>query len=313
MHPAVTSLEPFRIGQFTDPEGGTGVTAVLCPEGAVGAGEVRGMGPGTRELALLSPFSAPRIHALVIAGGSAFGLAACEGVVRYLEEMGVGHPTPFARVPLVAGTVIYDLNLGDPGRRPGPEEGYEAARNARPHPPEEGSRGAGTGATVGKWAGLSHAMKSGQGFRYVETPWGWAGVLAVVNAVGDVLAPDGRVLAGARDEHGFLQDRGERTFRLRAPLPNTTHLVVLTPVSLSRLQAHLLARRLHLAMGRTIRPVHTRWDGDATFVLAAGEGALEERAFEAFALEVLIAAEDAIRRAVLTAESLHGFPALKSL
>jgi len=309
----MTSLEPFRIGSFTDLLGGTGVTVLLCPDGAIGAAEVRGMGPGTRELDLLSPFAAPRIHALVIAGGSAFGLSACDGVVRYLEEAGVGHPTPFARVPLVAGAVIYDLNLGDPSRRPGPEEGYEAARQARPHPPEEGSKGAGTGATVGKWAGLAYAMKSGQGFRYGETPWGWFGVLAVVNAVGDVLGPDGRVLAGARDESGFLQDRGDRTFRLRENLPNTTHLVVFTPVPLSRLQTHLLARRLHLSMGRAIRPVHTRWDGDATFVLTAGEGELEERAFESFSLEVLVAAEEAIRRAVLTAESLHGFPALQTL
>lgn len=309
----MVNLEPFSIGTLSDPEGGTGLTVLLMPEGALGAAEIRGMGPGTRELALLSPFAAPRIHALVISGGSAFGLAACDGVVRFLEEQGVGHPTPFARVPLVAGAVIYDLNIGDPRRRPGPEEGYEAARRARPEPPEEGSVGAGTGATVGKWAGLSHAMKSGQGFRMVREEDGWVGVLAVVNAVGDVLAPDGRVLAGARDERGFLQDRGEVSFRLRQNLPNTTHLVAFTTLPLSRIQTHLLARRLHLAMGRAIRPLHTRWDGDGTFVFTIRDEPMDERRFELLSEKVLRAAEDTIRRAVRFASSLHGFPALEDL
>lgn len=307
------SLEPFRIGIYTDPDGGTGLTVILIPEGAVGIADIQGRSPGTREIGLLRLESSPRIYALVLTGGSAWGLGACEGVVQFLKEEGVGHPTPYARIPLVAGAVLFDLNIGEQVY-PSPENAYLAARRALPQPPPEGNEGAGTGATVGKWAGLPYAMKGGQGFSWIQIPEnGWMGVLAVVNAVGDVMAPNGTVLAGARDSQGFLRNRGFRTIQPRGSPSNTTHLVAFGNIGLSRLQASLLARRLHHAMIRTLRPVHTRWDGDISFVLTSHETPMDDMMFESFSEMLLDAAEDAIRRAIRKAKTLHGFPALIDL
>ncbi len=307
-------LEPFRVGTYTDPQRGTGLTVILAPEGMLGVAEIRGRAPGTREMGLLRPESAPRLHALMITGGSAFGLDACEGVVRFLREIGAGHPTPYARIPLVAAAVIFDLNLGDARAYPAPDHAYHAAREAQPLAPPEGSVGAGTGATVGKWAGPEHMMKGGQGFSLIGGPGGgWMGILAVVNAVGDVLAEDGRVLAGARDPRGFLRERGYTRVHPRPTPINTTHLVAFGTVGLSRLQAGLLAHRLHLAMARVIRPLHTRWDGDITFVLTVRETPMDEETLETFSEVLLQAAEKAIRRAVKTAHGLHGVPALADL
>jgi L-aminopeptidase/D-esterase-like protein len=263
----------FRIGHWSDPDGRTGCTVVLCPPSTVGGCDVRGSSPGSRELALLaSEKSMQEVHAVLLAGGSAFGLAAADGVMRFLEEHQIGYVTPWAKVPIVPAAVIFDLNVGSPAVRPTGASGY-AACMAATDSVESGCVGVGTGATVGKWRGIGKSMSGGFGVAREE--WGEVSVaaVAVVNAVGDVIAEDGSILAGARGQESAWA-ASETRFGLDPsfplPLTNTTLVVLLTNARLSKVEANRMAIRGHDGMARAVKPVHTSHDGDVVFALASG-------------------------------------------
>lgn len=303
----ITKVKGIQVGQVTDAEGITGCTVILCPPGTVGGCEVRGGAPGTRETALLaSEKTVSEVNAVLFTGGSAFGLAAADGVMRYLEERGVGYETPWAKVPIVPTAVIFDLYVGSPQVRPDAEMGYRACLKASVEV-EEGSVGAGTGATVGKWAEPFNAMKGGVGTASFELGELVVGALAVVNAVGDVIGEKGDVIAGARDEKGFLCER--MPFRLppqAVPGGNTTLLCVATNAKLSKVEANILARRSQNALAVSIRPSHTTMDGDTVISLATGE---VEMPIDVVAELAVKAGAQAIRNAVLKATSLGGVKA----
>jgi L-aminopeptidase/D-esterase-like protein len=258
----------FEVGHWTDTDAVTGCTAILAPpEGAVASADVRGGGPGTRELDLLNPIANARaIHAVLLTGRSVFGLAAADGVVRWLEEHERGYETPGGIVPLVPGAVVYDLVTGDPAVRPGPREGYEAC-GAAVAEPELGSVGAGTGAAVGKLLGRELSVKSGIGVASQEVPQGARfAALAVVNAFGDVLAEDGSVLAGARDEDGafvrttkMLREQlfDPPSYRRGEPVENTTLVCILTDAELDKVGCGIVAKMAQSGMARAVDPVHS--------------------------------------------------------
>ncbi len=288
-------LSNFRIGHLTDLENITGCTVVLAPpEGAVGGVDVRGPAPGTRETELLrTGHLIERAHAILLAGGSAFGLDAASGVMRYLEEQHIGFDTGVVRVPIVPAAVLFDLGIGNPLKRPDAEAGYRACLNATATPfvgatqlvaeIGEGSVGAGTGATVGKLFGMKFATKSGVG--YAERQIGahqnptHIAALVVVNAFGDVVDPDtGKILAGARnpDGSGWLDTAAALQSDLvefRARFTNTTLGVVMTDAPLTTEEANIIAMMAHNGIARSTRPAHSMYDGDAIFVLASGTGA----------------------------------------
>ena len=263
MNTTLTAVPGFTVGHWTDQTGQTGCTALLCPpEGAVASASFLGPSPGTREGVLLSTDKkVERIHALLLTGGSAFGLAAASGVVKVLEERGIGHFTPWAKVPLVPAAVIYDLGVGDPGARPGPEAGEAAARAASEAPVPRGRVGAGTGATAGKY--LGGGVPGGLGSVCVERFGVRVGVLAVVNPVGDVLGEHGEVIAGPGT------GPGPSAF---APgdVENTTLIAVVTEHTLDKAGCRRYADAAQAALGRVIHPSHTFWDGDSAFVLSSG-------------------------------------------
>jgi L-aminopeptidase/D-esterase-like protein len=290
---------------------------VLCPPETVGSGEVRGGAPGTRETDLLRPGTlVQHVNAVLITGGSAFGLAAADGVMRFLEEQGVGFDTLVARVPIVPAAVLFDLGVGDPSVRPGLEQGYEACLGASEEV-QEGNVGAGTGATVAKLHGIERAVKGGLGTASQADGEIVVGAVAAVNAYGEVTNDDGSVLAGAREhEGGEGAGEGDQTDASpgpsagEQPLPgmNTTLVVVATNATLSKERAHLLALAGHDGITGAIRPAHTMWDGDTVFTLATGEVEADQRGLESMAEE---AVKEAIRRAVLLANSIPGFPSAK--
>ena len=316
----LTALPNLLVGHWTDREGGTGCTVILTPQGARSAVEVRGLAPGTREIALLDPIrTVQEVHAVLLTGGSAFGLAAAQGVVQWLEEQGYGYPTGFANVPIVPAAVVYDLNLGAPQARPGPEAGYAACQAASREPVAMGTVGAGTGVTVGKLLGLAHAVKSGVGSAYARLPEGQqVAALAVVNAVGDVYDPEtGQVVAGVWDaEQGFLNARRLlQSGQWKPPFPrrgtNTTLVVVATDVALSKAELQVLARQGHTGMARAIDPVHTAFDGDVVFALSVGQAPRPAPILlEAYTAWVVARA---ILAAVHHATGLHGVPAAAEL
>ncbi len=281
-HGSIVDVPGLRVGHFTMAERLTGCSVVLAPEGAVGAVDVRGAAPGTRETDLLDPANlVDKVHAVLLSGGSAFGLDAATGVVRWLEEQGIGFETGYGRVPIVPAAVLFDLPVvrpgDDPKARPGADAGYAACEAATTASPEAGNVGAGAGACVGKLFGLDRCMKGGIGNASVRVgPW-VVGALVACNAVGDVIDPaTGQVLAGARTADGknLLDTQrallaGERGSR---PLPgtNTTIGVVATNATLSKAQAKRLAMSAHDGLARSIRPAHTTLDGDTLFAMATG-------------------------------------------
>lgn len=291
----------IHVGHATDPVGMTGCTVVLAADGAVGGVDVRGPAPGTRETDLLRPTATvDRIHAVCLCGGSAFGLAAADGVMRWLAERGIGFPTGVRPVPLVPAAVIFDLGVGSADAAPGPAEGYAAAAAAWAGEGRlEGSLGAGTGATVAKLAGPDHARKGGVGSAAGQLPDGtWVGTLAVTNAQGGVFARDGRPLA-------VPPATASRSWQ--PPGTQTTLAVIATDASLDRAACRSLASLGHDAFARSIRPVHTPYDGDTVFALAAGRGtpAGPERFAELGGLAVELLCE-AIERSVLLATKPGG-------
>jgi len=312
----------FEVGHWSDLDAATGCTVVLPPrDGAVASGDVRGGGPGTRELDLLDPLAnAARIHAVLLTGGSAFGLAAADGVVRWLERNGRGYETPGGLVPLVPAAVVYDLMSGDPTRRPGPAEG-ERACEAATDDPALGSVGAGTGAAVGKIRGREFAVKAGVGIAKQHLPQGGKlTALAVVNAFGDVIGEDGQVLAGTRgDDNSFIGTTQQlRTrlieppsYRRGEPVENTTLMCLMTDVDLSKTDCGIVAKMAHSGMARAVDPVHSAVDGDVSFVLASGTAAHVDPLIVGIVGAALTA--EAIRDACRQATSVAGIPALADL
>ncbi len=318
----LTDVAGIRVGHFTDSRRPTGCTVVLAPDdGAVCGVDVRGGAPGTRETDLLNPVeTVQRVHAVVLAGGSAFGLDTAGGVMRYLEEKGVGFPAGVAKVPIVPAAILFDLGVGDPKIRPDAAAGYEAARNAGSGPVAEGSVGAGAGATVGKVFGPQAAMKGGLGTAALRVPPDVVvAALVVVNALGDVVDPaSGRLLAGARTPDG----RGLRGTvdalvsgaRPGPPLPgrNTSIGAVATNVALTKAEATKVAQMAHDGLARAIRPVHTPWDGDTLFALSTGAVRLDAPALLVGTLAAEAVAR-AVVRAVMKAKGLPGLPSASDL
>ncbi len=276
---AITDVAGIEAGHFSDPRRPTGCSVVLARAGAVAGVDVRGAAPGTRETDLLQPANlVQHVHAVLLAGGSAWGLDAAGGVMRWLEEQGIGLPTPYGRVPIVPAAVVYDLGVGDARIRPDAQAGYQAcAAASRQPPPAQGNVGAGSGALVGKLMGMAQAMKGGVGTASVSAAGWTVGALIVCNAVGDVLDPaSGRLLAGARtpDGRALLDTRqallgGQLPHMLLAGT-NTTIGVVATDAVLTKPQAQRLAQVAHDGLARAINPVHTLLDGDTLFALGTG-------------------------------------------
>lgn len=283
--PGITDVSGIRLGHSSDGQKVTGFTVVLCEKGATGSAIVAGGAPGTRETDLMRPsFTVNQVHGVFLTGGSAFGLNAASGVVRYLEEKGVGLDTGVAKVPIVAGAVIFDLDVGDPSGRPTPDMAYIACVNSEDDcAPSSGNVGAGMGATVGKLMGPEYRMKSGLGDVSLSLPQGiTVGCVMVVNALGDVFDPrNGRQLAGAYDRQAnkfigpFAQDLSDSpSHELESPPPfgrNTTIGVIATDAALTKEECHRIAIMSMGGLARTIRPCFTPFDGDTIFVLSTGE------------------------------------------
>lgn len=292
MNQTLTAVPGVSVGHWTDTERMTGCTVVVLPEPNCVAGEARGGAPGSREFALLQPgMSVEQAQAILLTGGSAFGLAAADGVVRALEDDGRGYLTGLGiRVPIVPAAVIFDLGVGDASARPGPEEGGAAYRARSTEPVPTGLVGAGTGATVAKWRGPEHMKPGGLGSAAVTAGEAIVGALAVVNAVGDVFGVDGESLTGGDPVPGPPN-------LVPTAVSNTTLVVIATDAGMSRIEMSRLVIRAHDALSVCIRPVHTKYDGDAVFVASVGsvEEDLDTLAEAAFA-----ATAAAIENAVLT-------------
>ncbi|GAB4274278.1 MAG: P1 family peptidase [Candidatus Promineifilaceae bacterium] len=301
----------IKIGHATLEKYHTGCTVFLCPPETVGSVDVRGPAPGSRESALLQldkPIS--YLNAVVLTGGSAFGLAAADGVMRYCAEHNIGHQTPVRPIPIVPAAVVYDLFMGDGRHLPDADLGYAAAVAATENNDAQGNIGAGAGVSVGKWAGFENAMKSGFGTASFEKDGLVVMATAVTNAVGDVVNSDGTVLAGARSDSGWMADKDPfRHFAARPPvqMTNTTLVVVGTNARLTKIEANRLAQRAHDGMAIAIRPIHTTHDGDTAFALATGK---IDAGFDIVANIAVEMVAEAIRNSVRYAHTVGGWPGL---
>ena len=317
---AITDVAGIKVGHFTLSGRPTGCTVLLFEKGATAGVAVRGSAPGTRETDLLHPTnSMQQVQAILLSGGSAYGLDAATGVVRYLEEHGFGFHIGSGVVPIVPAAVIYDLGVGDFKIRPSAESGYQACKAASAKV-EEGNVGAGAGATVGKIFGMKLAMKSGIGSASVRV--GKTGIvvaaIVAVNAVGDVVDPKtGKIIAGARkpDGSGFLDSMAQLRTGREVELPigtNSTIGVVATNVAFDKTQMTKIAQMAHDGLARTINPVHTLADGDTIFAVATGSSAARANhgAIGALAADVL---SEAVLRAVMSARGLAGLPSYSDL
>lgn len=323
---AITDVSGIEVGHAQDQEALTGCTVILCRKGAVAGVDVRGGAPGTRETNLLDPVNlVQKIHAIVLAGGSAFGLEAATGVMRYLEEHKIGFNTGVAKVPIVPAAILFDLNIGRTDIRPDAAMGYRAASAASSAPPMEGNVGVGTGASVGKMFGLSLAMKSGVGTASRDIGGGVrVGALVGVNAWGDVVDPQtGQIIAGLRSGKvgplrvgkkdtfpgtmNMMKSIAGRSILRLATSTNTVIGVVATNAGLTKAQATKVAQMAQDGIAQTIRPAHTLLDGDTIFALSTGSAKADVSALGAFAAEVVA---EAILRAVRQAASAGGLPGL---
>jgi L-aminopeptidase/D-esterase-like protein len=318
---SLTAVDGIKVGHHTLSERPTGCTVILTEGGAVGGVDVRGAAPGTRETDLLDPINTvQQVHAIVLSGGSAFGLDTATGVMRYLEERGIGFPTGVARVPIVPAAILFDLGVGGrPDVRPDAQCGYLAAKAATDGPVAEGNVGAGAGATVGKLAGGDRAMKAGIGTASLTLPDGLTvAALVAVNAVGDITDPaTGRVVAGIRapDGSGFSDVRTllrDGMIPRRRDGANTTIGVVATNATLTKAEATKVAQMAHDGFARAIVPAHTPADGDTIFSLATGTRPDPANVLQIGALMAEVMA-DAIVRAARQAESIPGYPAARDV
>ena len=315
----VTEVGPICIGQIENSEAATGCTVVIAPEGMRAGLDVRGGGPASRESQLFNPLmAAQQIHAIVLAGGSAYGLGTANGVMQYLEEHGIGYDTGFALVPLVAQADIYDLSVGDASIRPDPAMGYEAARLAMEAPNyRDGNYGVGCGASVGKIAEMEYAMKSGIGSYAVQIGELKIGAVVVVNALGDVCDwHTGTQIAGLLNEDKTgLRSTAEYMRQSYAVVDNkftgnTTLCVVTTNAHFDKAQLCKIAGMAHDGYARSINPVHTSADGDSIYAVSIGEVAADQDLVGTLAAEVV---SKAIIRAVTKAEGAYGLPSISDL
>ena len=317
----LTAIPGIKVGHFTLSERLTGCTVVLAESGAVGGVDVRGGAPGTRETALLDPVNTVQeVHAVVLSGGSAFGLDAASGVVRYLDERDIGYRVGPNVVPIVVGAILYDLSVGDnPRIRPDADCGYRAAGHASTETSAEGNVGAGAGATVGKWGGMARAMKGGLGTASITLDDGLTvAAIVAVNAVGDIIDPaTGAVIAGVRTADG--RGLADARMLLRSGASNepqsganTTIGVVATNATLTKAEATKVAQMAQDGLARTIYPAHTPGDGDTVFSLAMGtfSEAASLSTIGALAADVMA---EAILRAVRVATGIPGIPAASDL
>ncbi len=317
---SITDVQGVTVGHFTEPRRPTGCTVLLLGKGATAGVDVRGSAPGTRETDLLNPTNTvQQVHAILLAGGSAFGLDAASGVVRYLEEHGVGYSLGNTIVPIVPAAILYDLQIGDPKIRPTAESGYKACQAATTERVVEGNVGAGAGATIGKMFGSKQAMKSGLGSASIRIAGTGivVGALVAVNAVGDVVDPKtGKIIAGARkpDGSGFMDSmaRIREGYSVRADGTNTTIGVIATNVALDKAQATKVAQMAHDGLARTINPVHTPSDGDTIFAVATGAIATRANHGSIGALAADVMAQ-AVLRAVMSARGIAGLPSYTDL
>lgn len=315
----ITDIENINIGQVEDREGGTGCTVFICPEGMAAGLDVRGGGPASRDSQLLNPLmAADRIHAVLLAGGSAFGLGAANGVMKYLEEQNIGFDVGITKVPLVVQSDIFDLTVGDVYSRPDPEMGYEAARIAMTSPNyRDGNFGAGCGATVGKFAGMDYCMKTGIGSYSISIGELKIGAVVVLNALGDVYDwKTGKQIAG-------LLSKDKKSLRSTVDLMkestevidnkftgNTTISIVITNAGFSKPQLCKIAGMAHNGYARSINPVHTSADGDSIYAVSVGNVHADQDLVGTLAAEVI---SEAIKKAVTSADSSHGFMSYKEL
>lgn len=303
----ITDIKGIKVGVAQNMEALTGCTVILAEKGATCGVDVRGGAPGTRETDLLDPVNTvDTVHAIVLSGGSAYGLECVHGVMQYLEESDIGLFTGKTVVPIIPAAVIFDLNVGDHRVRPDKAMGYEAAQNAG-NDVLEGNYGAGTGATVGKLKGYDSCTKGGQGTFTTKLPNGLiVGALVVVNAFGDVVDPeDGRIIAGVQSSgEGGFESTIARLKDTLAQMPglveNTTLAVIVTNARLNKAQCKKVAQMAHNGLAHTIKPVHTMWDGDTVFTMATGEIETDANTVGVLAQEVLA---QAVIRAVRLAES----------
>ena len=321
---AITDIPGIQVGHAQDEEALTGCTVVLCEQGAIGGVDQRGGAPGTRETDGMHPMHlVNEVHGLVLAGGSAFGLDAATGAVRYLEERGVGFDVSVARVPIVPAAILFDLGIGRGDVRPDAEMGYQACLNASTDPPAEGNVGAGMGATVGKILGPEGAMKSGIGTASLEIGSGViVGAIAAVNVFGDVVDPQtGEIIAGARVLHDGPEKIGRGPYFADSMYVmeslvggtifgfmsqgNTAIGIVATNASFDKEKINKVAQMAQDGLARTVKPAHTMLDGDTIFALATGEVEADVNIVGAFAAEVF---SQAMLRAVYAAKPAAGLP-----
>jgi L-aminopeptidase/D-esterase-like protein len=319
---SITDVAGIKVGHFTDARRPTGCTVILCEEGATGGVDVRGSAPGTRETDLLNPMNlVQQVHAIVLSGGSAFGLETATGVVRWLEERGIGYDVGVAKVPIVPAAILFDLGVGDAKTRPDAEAGYKACKAASTNPPSEGNVGAGAGATVGKLFGGKRAMKGGLGTASIKVGGLTVAAIVAVNAVGDIVDPaTGKLIAGARTPDGKkLQGAMAGILRGEALPPmlggtNTTIGIVATDAKLDKAQAQKVAQMAHDGLARTINPAHTMFDGDTIFAIATGKSKSIQPAnvtlIGALAAEVMA---QAVLRAIKAARGIAGLPSAAEL
>lgn len=308
---SITDVEGIKIGHAQDLDAATGCTVIIGEEGVTAGVDVRGGAPGTRETDLLDPVNlAEQIHAVVLTGGSSFGLDSASGVMQYLEEKGVGFDAFVTRIPLVCGAVLFDLAIGDQKVRPDKEMGYQACLNANDTECAEGCVGAGTGATVGKILGMERCMKSGLGIYCLQAGDLKIGAIVAVNCLGDVIDPKtGEILAGVLDENRekFLSSeeimiKGFSGRRIEFS-GNTTIGVIVTNAKLTKSEANKVASMAHNGYGRTMRPAHTMFDGDTIFAVATGKADTDVSVAGLLAARVM---EQTVVRAVKTATALCG-------
>lgn len=316
---SIKDIQNIRIGQVENAAAGTGCTVLICRDGMRAGLDVRGGGPASRESQLLNPLTAARvIHGIVLAGGSAFGLGAADGVMRLLEERGIGYDVGVTKVPLVAQADLFDLTVGDPFVRPEASMGYEAAGLALDAPNyRDGNYGAGCGATVGKITGMGCCMKTGMGSFALELGALQIGAVVALNALGDVFNwRSGEQIAGVlrEDRSGFRstaeimkQDASVIENRFTG---NTTLAVVITNAAFEKPALCKIAGMGHDGFARSIRPVHTSFDGDSIFAVSVGDLKADQELVGTLAAEVI---SEAIIRAVESAESAYGFPAARDL
>jgi L-aminopeptidase/D-esterase-like protein len=319
---AITDVKGIRVGHGSNFEALTGCTVILCEEGAVGGVEIRGSAAGTRQLDPLYPLHlVQRVHAILLTGGSSFGLDAAGGVVRYLEEQGRGFDVGITHIPIVPTAVIFDLALGDYRIRPDADMAYHACLRASSEEVEEGSVGVGTGATVGKLFELKRASKGGVGTASTMGGEGIVvGALAVVNALGDVVdEKTGEILAGLREEEDsyhlvstaeFLRKGAQKKGIGRAPIENTTIGVIATNAALNKEEVIKVAQMAHNGLARIISPVNTTFDGDIVFALSLGQKEVEVNNIGVLAEQAIV---EAVERAVKKADGFGILPAYRDL